>query len=102
MANNRLDGPAIHEHRGGAAMNFTDLFVVIAMVTALYALIVALARQRHFLAKAVNPHRKAWLVAAASAVWIGVSLLRLEAKSWDAADWVAVLRQLVTDTPTPP
>jgi hypothetical protein len=83
-------------------MNFTDLFVVIAMVTAFYALIVALARQRYFLAKAVNPHRKPWLVAAGSAVWLGLSLLRLEAGSWSPAAWGAVLRQLVTDTPTPP
>jgi hypothetical protein len=49
------------------------------MVAALDGLIVALTRQRHFLAKAVNPHRNAGLLAAGSAVWLGVSLLRLEA-----------------------
>jgi hypothetical protein len=83
-------------------MNFTDLFVVVAWVMALYGLIVALARKRYFLAKAVNPHRGAWLVAAASVFWVGVSLLRWEAQSWDPSAWATVLRQLVTDTPAPP
>lgn len=83
-------------------MNLTDLFVVVAMATALYGLIVALARQRFFLAKAVNPYRKAWLVAAGSAIWLGVSLIRLEAQSWNVAAWGRVLGHLVTDTPTPP
>lgn len=83
-------------------MNLTDLFVAVAMATAFYGLIVALARQRFFLAKAVNPYRKTWLIATGSIIWLGVSLIRLEAQSWNVADWGRVLRALVTDTPAPP
>jgi hypothetical protein len=83
-------------------MNFTDLFVVIALATALHGLVVAVTGRRQFLAKAVNPHRGAWVVAAASVLWVGVSLLRWEAQSWDPPTWGRLLAQLVTDTPTPP
>lgn len=82
-------------------MNFSDLFIVIVLASALYGLVVALTRQRHFLAKAVNPHRATWLVAAASTFWLGVSLLRWEASSWDLSTFAALLSQLVTEAPTP-
>jgi hypothetical protein len=58
---------------------------------------VALARQRHFLTRAVNPHRGAWLLAGLTALWFGAGLLRLEATSWHPHDWARVLRALVTD-----
>src|SRR5688572_16344975 len=78
-------------------MNYSDLFVVLVLASGLYGLIVALARQRQFLTRAVNPHRAAWLLAGLTALWFGGGLLRLEAKSWDPKDWAAVLRALVTD-----
>jgi hypothetical protein len=82
-------------------VDVSDLLVVVASASALYAMIVALARQRHFLAKAVNPHRGAWLLAAAATLWVGLSLLRWEAQSWNAAALLGQLRQLVTEEPTP-
>lgn len=82
-------------------MNFSDLFIVIVLVSALYGLVVALARQRHFLSKAVNPHRATWLVAAVTTFWVGVSLLRWEAGTWDLPTWGSLLSQLVTDAPAP-
>jgi hypothetical protein len=82
-------------------MNFSDLFVVIVLATALYGLIVALTGRRHFLANAVNPHRGAWLLAAFTIFWTGVSLLRLEAQNWDFERWLHLLSQLVSDAPTP-
>jgi hypothetical protein len=83
-------------------MNFSDLFVVLALGAALYGLIVALTRRRNFLAQAVNPHRGSWLITAATALWVGVSLLRWEAHSWDLDEWGRLLSQLVTDARTPP
>jgi hypothetical protein len=83
-------------------MNFTDLFIVIALASGLYALVVAVTRRRHFLTRAVNPHRATWLIAAAGVLWVGVGLLRWEAQSWDLATWGSLLRQLVTHDPTPP
>ncbi len=80
--------------------NFSDLFVVVALASALYALIVAVTKQRHFLEKAVNPHRGAWLIAAACVLWVGLSILRWEAQSWSLARWSPLLWQLVTDEPT--
>jgi len=78
-------------------MNYSDLFVVLVLASGLYGLIVALARQRQFLTRAVNPHRGAWLLAGLTALWFGGGLLRLEAQSWDPKDWGRVLRALVTD-----
>ena len=80
-------------------MNYSDLFVVVALVAALYGLIVALARQKHFLTRAVNPHRGAWLLAGLTCLWFGLGLLRLESPSWSAHDIAAVLASLVTDAP---
>lgn len=80
-------------------MNYSDLFVVLTLVTGLYGLMVALARQRNFLTRSVNPYRGAWLLAGVTAVWFGVGLLRLEARSWDAEAIGAVLGSLVTDRP---
>jgi hypothetical protein len=80
-------------------MNYSDLFVVLILAAGLYGLIVALARQRSFLTKAVNPYRVAWVLAAVACLWVGLGLLRLEASSWEPADLVRVLRALVTDTP---
>jgi hypothetical protein len=78
-------------------MNYSDLFVVLILASGLYGLIVALARQREFLTTAVNPYRGAWLLAGATCLWFGIGLLRLEAKSWAVADWLDVLKALVTD-----
>jgi hypothetical protein len=83
-------------------MNLSDLFIVVALGSALYAVIVAVAGRRHFLQSAVNPHRLSWLVAAASLLWVGVGLMRWEAQSWNPEAWGRMLGQLVTDTPTPP
>jgi hypothetical protein len=80
-------------------MNYSDLLVVVALVAGLYGLIVALARQRQFLSKAVNPHRGAWLVAGLTALWVGVGLLRLEAQSWDPHALGRLLASLVTEAP---
>jgi hypothetical protein len=80
-------------------MNYSDLLVVVALVAGLYGLIVALARQRQFLSKAVNPHRGAWLLAGITALWVGIGLLRLEAQSWDPHDLGRLLASLVTDAP---
>jgi hypothetical protein len=82
-------------------MDFSDLLVVLVLASALYALLVALSRQRHFLAKAVNPHRASWLVAALGIIWVGFGILRLEAQSWSLATWSHLVRQLVTEEPTP-
>src|SRR5258708_18379778 len=59
-------------------MNYSDLFVVVLLVAGMYGLIVALARQPQFLTKAVNPYRGPWLLAALTALWFGIGLLRLE------------------------
>jgi hypothetical protein len=82
-------------------LNFSDLFVVIALASALYGLIVALTRQRQFLVKAVNPHRGTWLLAALAMLWVGVSLLRWEANTWELKTLLGQLNQLVTEEPTP-
>ena len=74
-------------------MNASDLLIVIALASGLYALIVALTRQRQFLAKAVNPHRGSWLIAALTTVWVGMGLLRWEAGSWSPARWPAARRR---------
>ena len=80
-------------------MNYSDLVVVVGLAAGLYGLIVALARQRHFLTRAVNPHRGAWLLAGITALWVGIGLLRLEAQSWDPHDLGRLLASLVTDSP---
>jgi hypothetical protein len=80
-------------------MNFADLFVVLAVVSGLYGLIVALARQKNFLGQAVNPYRRSWLVAGATMIWVGIGLYRLEARSWDLAEWRPIFSALVTDKP---
>jgi hypothetical protein len=82
-------------------MDFSDLFVVLVLASALYALLVAMTRQRHFLAKAVNPHRATWFFAALAILWVGIGALRWEARSWDLATWATLLRQLVTEEPAP-
>jgi hypothetical protein len=82
-------------------MNFSDLFVVVALGTGLYAVLVAITGQRNFLLKAVNPHRMTWLIAAVSVLWVGLSLMRWEAQSWDVKAWAPLFGQLVTDAPTP-
>jgi hypothetical protein len=83
-------------------MNLSDLFIVVALGSALYGVIVAVAGRRQFLAKAVNPQRGSWLVASASLLWVGAGLMRWEVQSWDPRDWSEALSQLVTHTPTPP
>lgn len=80
-------------------MNFSDLLVVVALAAGLYGLIVALARQRQFLTRAVNPNRGAWLLAGVTALWVGIGLLRLEAESWHPHDLGRLLASLVTDAP---
>ena len=60
-----------------------------------------MARQRHFLLKAVNPYRGVWLIAAISLFWVGLWLLRLENQSWHPQVWANSLGQLVSDEPTP-
>jgi hypothetical protein len=83
-------------------MNFSDLFIVLVLASALYGLIVAVTGRRQFLAQAVNPHRGTWLIAALSSLWVGISLLRWEAATWDLKTWSSLLSQLVTDAPAPP
>ena len=80
-------------------MNYSDLFVVLALASGLYGLIVALARQRSFLTRAVNPYRWPWLFAGLTALWCGIGLLRLEARSWSPEAWSGTLGALVTDAP---
>lgn len=80
-------------------MNYSDLLVVVALASGLYGLMVALARQRHFLTRAVNPYRWPWLLAGFTCAWFGVGLLRLEAKSWSPGAMGEVLAALVTDKP---
>jgi len=82
-------------------MNFSDLFVVVALGSALYAVLVAVTSQKEFLLKAVNPHRRTWLIAAVSVLWVGLSLMRWEAGSWDVSTWGTLFAQLVTEAPTP-
>jgi hypothetical protein len=83
-------------------VNFSDLFIVVALGSALYGLVVAVTGQRQFLTRAVNPHRGTWLIAAASVFWVGLTLMRWEAGNWEFAAWASLLAQLVTDAPTPP
>jgi hypothetical protein len=82
-------------------MNFSDLFVVVALGSGLYAILVAITGQRQFLKKAVNPHRLTWLLAGLSVLWVGLSLMRWEAKTWEWEAWGNLFAQLVTDAPTP-
>jgi hypothetical protein len=82
-------------------MNFSDLFVVLALGSGLYAVLVAITGQRQFLLKAVNPHRLTWLMAGVSVLWVGLSLMRWEAGSWALPVWGELLGQLVSDAPTP-
>ena len=90
-----------NELPGTLRMNFTDLFIVLVLASALYGLVVAIAGRGNFLARAVNPNRGTWLIAAASAIWVGIGLLRWEAGSWDLDRWAELMRQLVTESPTP-
>jgi len=83
-------------------MNPTDLLVVVAIASGIYAILVTLTRQKQFLVKAVNPHRAAWAIASVSVFWVGVSLMRMEAQNWRAETWMELFQQLVTDAPTPP
>lgn len=83
-------------------MNFSDLFVVVVLGSALYAVLVAITGQRQFLIKAVNPHRLTWLIAGVSVLWVGLSLMRWEAGTWDMHTWARLFGQLVSDSPTPP
>lgn len=82
-------------------MNFSDLFVVVAVGSGLYAVLVAITGQRQFLLKAVNPHRLTWLIAGLSVLWVGLSLMRWEAKTWKLEVWLSLFAQLVSDAPTP-
>jgi hypothetical protein len=82
-------------------VNFTDLFVVIVLASALYGLVVAIAGRGNFLSRAVNPNRGTWLIAALSAIWVGIGLLRWEAGDWDLQRWGHLLRDLVTEGSTP-
>jgi hypothetical protein len=83
-------------------MNLTDLATVLALTAAAGGVAVALTGQRHFLERAVNPHRLAWLLAAVSVFGSGVGLLRWEAKSSDPSVWGPLLGRLVSHDPTPP
>lgn len=80
-------------------MNFTDLFIVTALVSAIYGILVVVTRERQFIIKAVNPHRTAWLIAGLSAFWAGVGMLRLETNTWDLREWGTLLSRLVSDDP---
>jgi len=83
-------------------LNPSDLLVVIAIGAGLYAILISLTKQKQFLLKAVNPNRITWLLAGVSVLWVGLSLMRIEAQSWDLEVWGKLLQQLVTDAPTPP
>ncbi len=83
-------------------MNLPDLVTVVALGSAVYAAVAAVAGRRRFLEKAVNPHRLAWLIAAFSVGWVGLGLLRLESGTWSVPAWGRALSHLVTDEPTPP
>lgn len=82
-------------------MNLTDLSVVLGLASALYALLVSIVGRRNFLVKSVNPHRITWLIVSVSVFWVGVSLMRWEAKSWDLDTWGRLIAQLVIEAPTP-
>lgn len=83
-------------------MDLSDLLIVVAIGSGMYAILVSLTSQRQFLLKAVNPNRVAWALAGISVFWVGLSLMRWEAQSWEARVWLKVLNQLITDAPTPP
>lgn len=76
-------------------MDLTDLFVVFALVSAVYGVLVLLTRDHRFLHRAVNPFRGAWLIAGFSAFWGGVALLRWETNTWNPRAWGEVLTLLV-------
>jgi hypothetical protein len=80
-------------------MNLSDLMIVVAVVTGLYGVLVALMRQRSFLLRAVNPHRWQWFLAGTTCLWGGIGLLRLEAGSWAPDAIGTTLAALVTDAP---
>jgi len=86
---------------GVSAMNVTDLSVVLGLGAALSALLLAVVGRRNFLLHAVNPHRMTWLLAAVSVLWVGFTLMRWEARSWDLVTWSRLAGQLVTDEPAP-
>ena len=83
-------------------MNFTDLFTVIGLGSALYAVLVVFTRQQQFLLKAVNPHRVMWLITGVSVLWVGLGMMRFEVGNWNFNDWWPVFFQLVSDAPAGP
>lgn len=83
-------------------MNLSDLVIVVAISSWVYAVVAAVAGRGRFLENAVNPYRLAWLLAAFSVAWAGIGLLRLEAGSWSFQTWGRILSHLVTDEPAPP
>ncbi|MFQ3594316.1 MAG: hypothetical protein SNJ82_14150 [Gemmataceae bacterium] len=83
-------------------MNFTDLFTVIGLGSALYAVLVVFTRQQQFLVKAVNPYRLMWVITGFSVFWVGIGLMRLEVGNWNFNDWWPVFFQLISDEPAGP
>ncbi|MFM7150986.1 MAG: hypothetical protein ACKO23_14190 [Gemmataceae bacterium] len=83
-------------------MNFSDLFVVIVLVSGMYAVLVAIAGQRNFLLKAVNPNRLHWFLAGLSVLWVGFSFMRWEAQNWNLSTWSRLFSQLISEEPTSP
>lgn len=81
-------------------MNFSDLLVLIGVLSAVGVVLGSLARWQ-FHKKLVNPHRGLWLLVAGSVFLAGLSVLRWEAKTQDAS-WLELLSALVTERRTTP
>src|SRR5262245_52714935 len=77
-------------------MTFSDLVVVAGVASGLFGLLMAVSREQRFLSRAVNPHRMTWLIAAVSIVWVGLSLMRLEAGNWDPHTWLRLFHALIS------
>jgi hypothetical protein len=87
----------------GSAMNtfnLTDLTKVVSIVLVVYVLLTTLGK-RHFLSKAVNPHRGVWFLGGLGLLFVGYSLLAWQAKSWDPDRTLPLLESLFLEQRAP-